>query len=101
MLGYGDFDDARAVYCQRLHHGIGNLVRAVDVKSVCPIHLRQFVKTWIDEIHADIPPVIETLLLGLFGAVAAVVEHDTDQGDTPAYGGVEFLRGVQEPAVPL
>src|SRR5262249_54270426 len=101
MLGHGDFDDARAVYRQRLHHGIGNLVWAGDVKPACSIHLCQLVEAWIDEIHTGIAPVIETLLLGLFGAVAAVVQYDTDQGDTPAHGGVEFLRGVQESTVPL
>src|SRR5262245_34040564 len=101
MLGHGDFDDARAVYRQRLHHGIGNLVWAGDVKPACSIHLCQLVEAWIDEIHTDIAPVIETLLLGLFGAVAAVVEHNTDQGDAPAHGSVEFLRGIQEPTVAL
>src|SRR5262249_49715510 len=65
------------------------------------IYLCQFVEARVHEVHADIPSVIETLLLSLFGTVAAVVKHDTDEGDTPAYGSIQLLRRIQKSTVSL
>ena len=73
----------------------------VDVEAARAVHLGQLVEARIDEIDADVAPAEVALLLGLLGAVAAVVQHDADQRNAPAHGGVDFLRGVEKAAVAL
>src|SRR5262249_23513097 len=65
------------------------------------IHVRQLIEARVYEVHSDIPSIIETLLLGLFSTVAAVVQDDTDEGDTPAYCSIQFLGRVQKSPVSL
>src|SRR5688500_3689493 len=78
-----------------------DVMRPIDLNSPSAIDVCHFVKTRIDQIDTDVFLIEEALLLGLFRPVTAVVQHDIDQWNAPAYRGVNLLRGIHKTAIAL
>src|SRR2546423_9505563 len=98
ILGDRNLDDDGRIRAERGRDGVRDLVRLLHVHPARAVHLGQLVEARVDEIDADVFRAEVALLLRLLRAVAAVVQHDADERNVPADGGVDLLRRVEKAA---
>src|SRR5262249_32588624 len=101
VLRHRNFHDTRTVAGKRGLDRVGDLVGPRYVVAPGTTYFGQLVEAWIVEIDADVALFEKLLLLELLGTVRAVVEYDGDQRNFQPHRGIDFARGVHEPAVTL